>query len=241
MKSRRSWWVIYGACAALVMGALLWITVVVIHLERSEVEARAEARHQEALRLALWRMDSWLAPRLAREAARPYYEYSSFYPQQRAYTRLLNEIEQGEVLTPSPLLSFQSDYFPLHYQVAPDGELSSPQVPGEDKPLYIVPHPPDPILGHPACPLYAFPFAVHLVRIDDAAAKVVRGVVASTPGHLVRGPRDNECDAVVLLREVTGHAGHQCVYGIYGVEVFFEDPARIVHLEITSSQAEHCG
>ncbi len=129
MKSRRSWWVIYGACAALVMGALLWITVVVIHLERSEVEARAEARHQEALRLALWRMDSWLAPRLAREAARPYYEYSSFYPQQRAYTRLLNEIEQGEVLTPSPLLSFQSDYFPLHYQVAPDGTLSSPQVP----------------------------------------------------------------------------------------------------------------
>ena len=129
MKSRRSWWVIYGACAALVMGALLWITVVVIHLERSEVEARAEARHQEALRLALWRMDSWLAPRLAREAARPYYEYSAFYPQQRAYTRLLNEIEQGEVLTPSPLLSFQSDYFPLHYQVAPDGVLSSPQVP----------------------------------------------------------------------------------------------------------------
>ena len=129
MKSRRSWWLIYGACTALVLAALAWITVMVVRLERGELRARAEAEHQEALRLALWRMDSWLAPFLAREAARPYFDYEPFYPQPQAYTKLLSRIEPGEVLTPSPLLSFESKYFRLHFQVDPEGRFSSPQVP----------------------------------------------------------------------------------------------------------------
>ena len=129
MRSRRSWWMIFGLCAAIVLAALAWITVTVAHLERAEAAARADARHQEVLRLALWRMDSWLAQLLAREAARPYFDYQSFYPQASAYTSGLNPIESGEVLTPSPLLSYQSEYFPLHYQVAPDGRVTSPQVP----------------------------------------------------------------------------------------------------------------
>ncbi len=49
---------IYGACAGIVLAALVWITVMVVGLERAELEARADADHQEALRLALWRMDS---------------------------------------------------------------------------------------------------------------------------------------------------------------------------------------
>ena len=129
MKSRRSWWLIYGACTALVLAALAWITVMVVRLERGELQARAEAEHQEALRLALWRMDSWLAPFLAREAARPYFDYEPFYPQPQAYTKLLSRIEPGEVLTPSPLLSFESEYSRLHFQVGPNGRLTSPQVP----------------------------------------------------------------------------------------------------------------
>ena len=129
MKSRRSWWLIYGACTALVLAALAWITVTVVRLERGELQARAEAEHQEALRLALWRMDSWLAPFLAREAARPYFDYLSFYSQPQAYTKMLSRIEPGEVLTPSPLLSFESAYSRLHFQVGPDGRLTSPQVP----------------------------------------------------------------------------------------------------------------
>ena len=129
MKSRRSWWLIYGACAALVLAALGWITVTVIRLERGELQARAEAGHQEALRLALWRMDSWLAPFLAREAVRPYFDYLSFYSQPQAYTKMLSRIEPGEVLTPSPLLSFEAAYSRLHFQVGPDGRLTSPQVP----------------------------------------------------------------------------------------------------------------
>ncbi len=109
--------------------ALVWITVTVVRLERAELRARTEAAHQEALRLALWRLDSWLAPLLAREAARPYFDYQPFFPQQRAYTAVLDPIEPGEVLTASPLLSFESEYFSLHFQMAPDGGLSSPQSP----------------------------------------------------------------------------------------------------------------
>ncbi len=132
MRSRQSWWLVYGVCAAVVLSALAWVTVTVLSLERAEIRARTDAGHQESLRLALWRMDSWLAPLLAREAARPYFDYQSFYPQQRAYTTLLYPIEPGEVLTPSPLLSYQSEYLPLHFQVGPDGSLTSPQVrPGQ--------------------------------------------------------------------------------------------------------------
>ncbi len=130
MKRRHTSWLIYAGCAGAVLSALAVVTVVVLRLERAEIKARTEAAHQEALRLALWRMDSWLAPLLAREAARPYFDYQPFYTPQRAYTVLLRPIEQGEVLTPSPLLSFESPYFPLHFQMDPEGRLTSPQAPG---------------------------------------------------------------------------------------------------------------
>ena len=129
MTSKRRWWAIFAACTGLVLVALVWVTVMVVRLEQAEVDARARADHQEALRLALWRMDSWLAPLLGREAARPYFDYQPFYPEQRPYTTLLSPIEPGEVLAPSPLLAFQSEYFTLHYQIAPDGTITSPQAP----------------------------------------------------------------------------------------------------------------
>lgn len=128
-RSRRRWWAIYFACSAVVLLALVWITVTVLRLESAETQARAEAAHQETIRLSLWRMDSWLSSRLAVEAARPYFEYQAFFPPQRGYTRLLNPIEPGDVLTPSPLLSFRSEYFPLHFQLTDAGELTSPQFP----------------------------------------------------------------------------------------------------------------
>ena len=129
MKPRRLWWVAYSAGSLVVLLALVWITVTVVRLERAELEARSDATHQEALRLALWRLDSWMAPLLAREAARPYFDYQPFYPQRRAYTALLDPIEPGDVFTPSALLGFESEYFSLHFQMAPDGELTSPQAP----------------------------------------------------------------------------------------------------------------
>ena len=39
------------------------------------------------------------------------------------------EIGRGDVLIPSPLLTFRSPQIRLHFQYGPDGRLSSPQVP----------------------------------------------------------------------------------------------------------------
>lgn len=97
------------ACNVVVVAALAWITAVVIELEHAELRARSENEFQENLRYATWRMDSWLAVFLAREAGRPHTEYRS----------------------PSPLLAFKSDYLALHFEIDSDNRISSPQFPVE--------------------------------------------------------------------------------------------------------------
>ncbi len=125
----RAWWTVYAAGALLAMAALGWITHLVIGLERAEARARGEADHQANSRLALWRMDSFLGPLIAREAARAFYEYASFHPQEQAYTRVLATLDPGSILAPSPLLTFHSEHIRLHFQIDELGHWSSPQVP----------------------------------------------------------------------------------------------------------------
>ncbi|MFN0244375.1 MAG: sensor histidine kinase [Planctomycetota bacterium] len=128
-RNHRRWWLIYGACALSTLVALTWMTRSVLELERAEQRARASTAHEAALRLALWRMDSWFAPHLEQEAARPYHEYLPYFSEERAYTRLFHRIEPGEVLTTSPLLAFRSEIVRIHFQVDARGAWSSPQVP----------------------------------------------------------------------------------------------------------------
>lgn len=122
-------WTAFSVAALAAIGALAWVTASVLALEKREVLARAEAAHQQTVRLALWRMDSWMTPRLAAEAARPYFHYLAFYPPQRAYDQYLSAIAEGEVLTPSPLVGFRDDVIRLHLQVDARQRASSPQVP----------------------------------------------------------------------------------------------------------------
>lgn len=131
-RSRRWWWVVFAACALLALAALAWITRTSLELEARERRARVEAEHQEKLRLALWRMDSWLGPQLARESARPIHEYLAFYPKERAWTRMLNTIEPGEALGPSPLLGATPELLRLHFQLDQADRWSSPQAPEGD-------------------------------------------------------------------------------------------------------------
>ena len=111
------------------LGALGWATFHALRLERLEAEARAQAHYQESIRLALWRMDSRITPIIAREAARPYFQYRPFYPAGRAYTKMLSPVEHGEVMVPSPLLQATDPYLKLYFERAQDGDLQSPQVP----------------------------------------------------------------------------------------------------------------
>ena len=44
------------------------------------------------MRLALWRMDSWMTALIAREAARPWFHYHSFYSAERPYSTIPGDI-----------------------------------------------------------------------------------------------------------------------------------------------------
>ena len=119
----------FGACLVVVLVAMGWITGLALQLERSEQATRREAEREERVRLALWRMESALAPLLAEESGRPYFAYSPFYAPERAYTRMFSEVRAGEILVPSPLLSATPPHVLLHFQIDPDGRVTSPQVP----------------------------------------------------------------------------------------------------------------
>ena len=128
---KRAWllWLIFALFLAVGFVAMGWISLTILRLDRAEADARHQAILEENVRLALWRMDSMLSPLIAQEIARPYFAYTAFTPAERAYTRMFNEITYGDVLVPSPLLSFDSPLIDLHFQFAPDGSLTSPQVP----------------------------------------------------------------------------------------------------------------
>jgi len=113
-------------CLAVPFAAMAWISARVLRLD---AETQRHIHNEENIRLALWRMDSALAPLIAQETARPYFAYTAFAPAERAYTRMFNDIEFGEVLFPSPLLTFESPLVRLHFQLNPDWTVSSPQVP----------------------------------------------------------------------------------------------------------------
>jgi len=121
--------VVFGLSVGAILAALAWVTVGALRLERAEREARAMARHQEALRLALWRMDAAVTPIIAREAARPYYEYQPFFlPGGQALTPPA-AVDQNQVLVASPLLQPPDPLVLLNFQRVGSGEFESPQAP----------------------------------------------------------------------------------------------------------------
>jgi len=120
---------IFGVCALALVAAMVWQTRHVLELEAAEIASQRQAARQETLRLALWRMDGRLATWLATESARPYFEYSAYYPLDRPYNAFLEPVREGEFLAKSPLLTFESAQLRLHFQVDATGNISSPQVP----------------------------------------------------------------------------------------------------------------
>lgn len=144
-----------GACV--VLGAMGLLTWQALRLEQREQAAQAQAEFQESLRKALWRIDSAMTPIIAREAARPYFEYQAFYPTKppeespqtggataettagtiRPEAKDNTDEPPGprgeqparEVLVPSPLLASTDEFVNLHFQVDAGGSFSSPQVP----------------------------------------------------------------------------------------------------------------
>ena len=130
MPRHRGVWVVVLVAATIATVSGLWIvTAEVRRLEQRQIETLDEVSRAETVRLALWRMDSWMTPRLAREAARSPAEYSSFYAPSGTVNRMLQVVPKGEVLTPSPLLISTPEWIPVYFETRKDGSLSSPQVP----------------------------------------------------------------------------------------------------------------
>ena len=145
---KRDWpiWIGFVFCLAIVLAAMGFISLTALRLDRAEADARraeSQARRQaaweEKVRLALWRMDSVLAPFVAQQSAYPYFAYSAFLPVNRAYSAMFNPRGGGEMLIPSPLLSDPSPNILVHFQFEPDGRLTSPQVPTASNKKLAVP------------------------------------------------------------------------------------------------------
>jgi signal transduction histidine kinase len=129
MKRPALIWLTFGLCVALAAFAMARLGTTALDLERAEARMRRQAALDENLQLALWRMDSALAPLIAEEGTRPYFTFTAFYPAERAYTHMFEVVDKGDVLVASPLLTYASPRVRLHFQFDPDGRLTSPQVP----------------------------------------------------------------------------------------------------------------
>lgn len=139
MKPWARRWIPFALGAVSVLAALGWVTSEILELERRQVLATTENAHGQRLRLALWRMDSWLAPRLAPEASRPYFEYQPFYGGTAPELNWTNNTRPTtSTYIQSPLMNFQSEVHRLHFQLGADGSIASPQVPvGEYRELAL--------------------------------------------------------------------------------------------------------
>ena len=128
-------WLLFAGSLAVLLIGLAWVSWMALRLDHAHAEAQQKANFEEKVRLALWRMDSTLAPLIVQESSRPYFTYNSFYPAERAYNRMFGQLSKGEVLVPSPLLTQSSSNVLIHFQYGPDGKLTSPQVPDESQKL----------------------------------------------------------------------------------------------------------
>lgn len=130
MRRSLSIWLAFAVCLAVVLGAMAWISLTAVRLDRAEAEARRQAMSEERTRLALWRIDSALAPMLAQESARAPLAYEAFIPANLASRRLGTRTD-SDPWTLSPLLSAPPAHVLLYFQIGPDGKFTSPQAPTE--------------------------------------------------------------------------------------------------------------
>jgi len=128
---KRPWqiWLVYGVGLAALMGAFAWLTVKAIELDRAERLARRQAELEEDISRALWRMDALLTPLLAEEAARPEFIYRSINPVQSSAKGMGKDAKEATQQELSPVLAAPPDYVLLHFEIHPDGRVTSPQCP----------------------------------------------------------------------------------------------------------------
>jgi signal transduction histidine kinase len=120
---KRPWqvWLAFLLCGAVLVAAMGWLTAHAVRVDRERSFARAEAELEQRVSLALWRMDTKLAPLIAEEVARPHTFYEPFINLAgRAF---------GAEPVPSPLLNSTPPNVLLNFTCSSDGRWESPQAP----------------------------------------------------------------------------------------------------------------
>lgn len=118
-----------GLCFAVLLSAMGWSSWTVLRLDKAQQKARHKADLEENVRLALWRMDSALTPIIAQESVRPYASYKSFYHPTSPFNCGPPVAKANDKLVPSPILIQLPPHVLLHFQLNPEGHLTSPQAP----------------------------------------------------------------------------------------------------------------
>ncbi len=108
MNRRALIWAGFAGCVLLLVAAVGAVTWMALRSDAGDRRARADAERAAELRLALWRADSTVQALLAREGARPPVHYLA---------------TDGS----SPLTTSKSRGVLLHFDVAPDGSVVSPE------------------------------------------------------------------------------------------------------------------
>ncbi len=149
---RRPWqvWLLFAAGLAVVIPAMVWLSWQVLFLDQAEALSRRQAEREELIGRALWRMDSFVTPLLAREASRPesYYQtviVTSSGTKAAAGERLKADLANGEeaiadstdefaspIQSLTPLLADPPQYVLLHFNWLPDNRVLSPQCPSPE-------------------------------------------------------------------------------------------------------------
>jgi signal transduction histidine kinase len=107
--------------------------------ERQQREAEAQTAFDARLKMALWRLDSRIAPVLAREDTRPYSHYSAIFAPSVVLDDKGTAHEDIQVFEPSPLLNADMpDWMLLHFQTTVEAGWGSPQVPPDDQVKQLV-------------------------------------------------------------------------------------------------------
>ncbi|MHC4778645.1 MAG: sensor histidine kinase [Planctomycetota bacterium] len=132
-RSSLKTWLTFSVGVVLAGGALAWLSAVLLQFEGERREAGARERLRADLRLAVWRIDSLMAPVLAEEAARPPDQYRSFYPLPRSYDRKGGQNKANEVMVPSPILNPANNWAVLNFEIDDRNDFHSPQVPPESQ------------------------------------------------------------------------------------------------------------
>jgi signal transduction histidine kinase len=144
----RPWqiWTTFAACLLLLVAAVAWLSAKALESDEAEAAARRQAALEENARLALWRMDTLLAPLIAQEGAIPFAEYVTFHADPaNAEPPVKPTVKTPSELTarPSVLLTARDPFVQLHFQVSnfppqpadplartlDEVEVTSPEVP----------------------------------------------------------------------------------------------------------------